>query len=247
MRQGEGDPDGGEQRAAGAVPRDGVRRRARAVPRPAGAVQDRGPLPRHQLPLHGRLRGPRLPQRGDGHPAGRAQGAPQGPHHHPARQPREPADHAGVRLLRRVPAQVWQRQGLAVLHRPLRLPAAHGAGRERGVLPARRAEPHPGDTGPGPQPGPRAGGAPRGPHVRPAVERPRRPLRLGHLAARRRLHLWPGHQRAVQLHQRAQACRARAPARHGGLQLVPRQERRHHLQRAQLLLPLRQRRSHPVI
>lgn len=34
---------------------------------------------------------------------------------------------------------------------------------------------------------------PRGPHVRPPLVRPGRPLRLGHLAPRRRLHLWPGH------------------------------------------------------
>lgn len=49
-------------------------------------------------------------------------------HHHPAREPREPADHAGVRLLRRVPPQVRQRQRVEVLHRPVRLPPAHGAG-----------------------------------------------------------------------------------------------------------------------
>ncbi len=48
-----------------------------------------------------------------------------------------------------------------------------------------------------------------------------------------------GHQRAVQPHERAQPGRARAPAGHGGLQLVPRPGCRHHLQRAELLLPLR--------
>lgn len=46
-------------------------------------------------------------------------GAVPGAHHHPEGQPREPADHTGVRLLRRVPAQVRQRQRLEVLHRPV--------------------------------------------------------------------------------------------------------------------------------
>jgi len=55
---------------------DGVRRRARPVPRPHGAVQDRGKVSGHQLPVHGRLRGPGLLLRGDGVSARVAQGDP---------------------------------------------------------------------------------------------------------------------------------------------------------------------------
>lgn len=53
---------------------DSMRRRARPVPRPDGAVPHRRSLARHQLPVHGGLRGPRLLQRGDRHPARGAQG-----------------------------------------------------------------------------------------------------------------------------------------------------------------------------
>lgn len=60
----------------------------------------------------------------------------------------------------------------------------------------------------------------------------------------RRLHLWPGHQRAVQPHQWPHAGVARAPACDGGLQLVPRAERGHHLLCPQLLLPVGGRSGH---
>ena len=53
------------------------------------------------------------------------------------------------------------------------------------LLLARRSVPHARHAGPHPGAGPGAGGAPRGPDVRPALVRPRRPMRLGHLAARR--------------------------------------------------------------
>lgn len=56
--------------------------------------------------------------------------------------------------------------------------------------------------------------------MRPAVVRPGRPVRLGHLPPRRGLHLRPGHIGGVQPQQRADADCARAPARHGGVQLV---------------------------
>ena len=75
--------------------------------------------------------------------------------------------------------------------------------------------------------------------MRSVVVGPRRPLRLGHLSARRRLHLRAGHQRAVQSHQRPQPGSARAPACHGGLLLDARAECRDCLLRAQLLLQMR--------
>lgn len=53
---------------------DCVRRRPRPVPRPDGAVPHRRPLARHQLPVHGRLRGPRLLQCRDRHIACCTQG-----------------------------------------------------------------------------------------------------------------------------------------------------------------------------
>lgn len=56
--------------------------------------------------------------------------------------------------------------------------------------------------------------------------------RMGYIAARRRLHVRAGHLGDVQPQQRADAGVARAPARHGGLQLVPRPQRRHHILRA---------------
>jgi len=49
------------------------------------------------------------------HPNAYAGAVPR-PHHAHPRQPRVAADHAGVRLLRRVPAQVRQRERVAVLH-----------------------------------------------------------------------------------------------------------------------------------
>ncbi len=52
-----------------------------------------------------------------------------------------------------------------------------------------------------------------------------------------------GHQRAVQPHQRAGPHLARAPAGDGGLQLVARAERGHHLLGAQLLLQVRPARA----
>jgi hypothetical protein len=56
---------------------------------------------------------------------------------HP-RQPRVAADHAGVRVLRRVPAQVRQRQRVALLHRHLRLPQPLGLNRQPHPVRARR-------------------------------------------------------------------------------------------------------------
>lgn len=55
-----------------------------------------------------------------------------GANHHPAREPRVAADHTGLRFLRRVPEEIRERQRVEVLHRPVRLPAAHRAGRWTG-------------------------------------------------------------------------------------------------------------------
>ena len=75
--------------------------------------------------------------------------------------------------------------------------------------------------------------------MRPAVVRSRRPLWLGHLAPRRRLHLRPGHLRAIQCGQWLEPRGAGAPACDGGPQLGARPERCHHLLGSQLLLSLR--------
>jgi serine/threonine-protein phosphatase 2A catalytic subunit len=123
--------------------------------------------------------------------------------------------------------------------RPLRPPPARARPRAR-ALPSAPSRPRPPPPPTAPSPDRRAGGAARGADVRPAVVRPRRPRGLGDLAARRRLHFRPRHLGAVQPQQRADARRARPPARDGGVQLVPRPQRRHGVLGAQLLLSLRQ-------
>lgn len=59
-------------------------------------------------------------------------GPVQGPHHYSEGQPRIPPDHAGLRVLRRMPPQVRQRLGVELLHRALRLLAHDSAGRGQG-------------------------------------------------------------------------------------------------------------------
>lgn len=54
------------------MPGNRLRGRPRAVPRPDGAVPHRRALARHQLPLHGGLRRPRVLQRRDSHIARRS-------------------------------------------------------------------------------------------------------------------------------------------------------------------------------
>ena len=51
-----------------------------------------------------------------------------------AREPRVAADHAGVRVLRRVPAEVRERQRVAVVHGCVRLPHAVGYHRWQGAV-----------------------------------------------------------------------------------------------------------------
>lgn len=55
-----------------------------------------------------------------------------GANHHPAREPRVAADHTGLWFLWRVPEEIRERQRVEVLHRPVRLPATHRAGRWTG-------------------------------------------------------------------------------------------------------------------
>lgn len=56
------------------MPRHSMWRCPWPVPRPHGAVQDRREVPRHQLPVHGRLRGQRLLLCGNSHAPGVSQG-----------------------------------------------------------------------------------------------------------------------------------------------------------------------------
>jgi hypothetical protein len=111
------------------MPGDRLRRCARSISRPNGAIQNRRQLARHQLSIHGRLRRPRLLLSRDGHSASRAQGQIQGPHHNTARQPRVETDYTGVWVLRRVLEEIRQRQRLEVLYGLIRLFAFDGIGR----------------------------------------------------------------------------------------------------------------------
>ena len=129
----------GVQRAQREGARDGRGGHPRTVSRPAGDVQARRIRAGHELPLPGRLRGPRVLLGRDGHARGGPQGSLPRPRHHHPRQPREPADHAGVRLLRRVHEEVRTRGDLESVHRPVRLHATHRGHREPDLLPARRA------------------------------------------------------------------------------------------------------------
>mmetsp|Transcript_96471 Transcript_96471/g.273193 ORF Transcript_96471/g.273193 Transcript_96471/m.273193 type:complete len:230 (-) Transcript_96471:121-810(-) len=219
---------------------DDLRRHPRPVPRPHGALPHRRLPARHELPLPRGLRGPRLLLGRVRVPAPVLQGPLPGADHDPAREPREPADHADLRLLRRVHAKVQQRERVEKLHGPLRLLAADGARGEQDLHAARRALAEHRQPRRRAEDRPRAGGAARGPDVRPAVERPRRPPRLGRQPAGGRVHVRPRHLREVQPQQRAHAHRASAPAHHGGLQLVPRAPGGHHILSAELLLPMRQ-------
>lgn len=60
LSAGKGDPDKRVERPGSEMSGDGVRRRARPVPRPHGAVQDRREVSRYKLLVHGRLCGQRV-------------------------------------------------------------------------------------------------------------------------------------------------------------------------------------------
>ena len=64
----------------------------------------------------GRLCGPGIQQRGDDHVASPSESEISPSHNAPSRKPREPADHTGLRVLRRMPAQVPEREPVEVLH-----------------------------------------------------------------------------------------------------------------------------------
>lgn len=76
---------------------------------------------RDELHFHGGFRGPRLLQLGDTDALDDSEGALPGPDHTAARQPRIEADHQSVRILRRVPEQVRERERLEVLLPSVRL------------------------------------------------------------------------------------------------------------------------------
>ena len=67
---------------------------------------------------HGRRAtcGPGIQQRGDDHVASPSESEISPSHNAPSRKPREPADHTGLRVLRRMPAQVREREPVEVLH-----------------------------------------------------------------------------------------------------------------------------------
>mmetsp|Transcript_14055 Transcript_14055/g.33208 ORF Transcript_14055/g.33208 Transcript_14055/m.33208 type:complete len:271 (-) Transcript_14055:229-1041(-) len=226
-------------------PGDHLRRHPRAVPRPARALPHGRRVPRDELHLHGRLCRPRVQQCRDDDAAAPAQGSVPAPDHAAARQPRVAADHAGLRLLRRVPAQVRERQPMEVLYRALRLVPTGGRRRRARALRARRALPRAAHHRPDAAHRPEAGDPARGRLLRPHVVRPGRHRDVGRQPARSWLALRLQGHRGVCADQRARAHLPRAPARAGGVQVHVQRHPRHRLVGAQLLLPMRQRRGHP--
>merc|ERR1719209_29239 len=70
LRKGKGNPEQGEQRTGGEMPRNCLRRCARPVPRPYGTFPNWRKVSRHKLPFHGRLCRQGLLQRRNGDAAG---------------------------------------------------------------------------------------------------------------------------------------------------------------------------------
>ena len=103
VRVRQGATRGGEQRAAGELAGDGVRRHPRTVPRPTQALRNRRGRPGHKLHLHGGLRRPRVQLPRVIHPPPTPQSQAPAVRHAASRKPREQADHASVRILRRMP------------------------------------------------------------------------------------------------------------------------------------------------
>ncbi len=166
--QGERNIVEGVQRPGSKMPGNCLWRRSRSVPWPDGAIPNWWQISRHQLPVHGRLRGPWLLLRRDCHSFGRSEGtrwnvtypvfslfpletviafllvfpgALQGQDHDPPGQPRVAADHPGLRVLRWMLAQVWQCQRLEVFYWPFRLSPADCPRGLANILPARRPQP----------------------------------------------------------------------------------------------------------
>lgn len=90
------------------------------------------------------------------------------------RQPRVPANHAGVRFLWWVPPKVWLHHRVEVLHRDLWLPLPLSNYRWQDILRARRPLPKHPDLRPDSHDRQEAGGATWWPYVWPAVVGPRR-------------------------------------------------------------------------
>lgn len=97
VRQSKGNLGGRIQRAARQVSSDDMRGHPRAVPRPHGTVSQWRRSTRHELPVHGRLRGSRISFRGNRESPGGPEGSVSRKDHHPSWKPRKQTDHAGVR------------------------------------------------------------------------------------------------------------------------------------------------------
>ena len=197
MRHGAGSANERKQRPAGARPGNGRRRRARAMARLDGNISNRRRAARHELPVPGRLRRSRLLQRRNCRDGDLLQGPVPRPGLRPAGEPRIAADHAGVRVLRRVRPQVRFGERVEDVHGPVRLPAPDGGSREIDFLPARRAKPEHRRSGSHPRNRQDAGDTPRGTDVRSGLERPGRENRVGDQPARRGIYVRDGHNKNV--------------------------------------------------
>ena len=100
VRQGEGDPRLGGERAGGDCASDDRWRRARPVPRSPRALPARRSAAHHELPLPRRLRRSRVLLTRDGDARRVLEGPLPRAGDDLAREPREPTDHAGLRVLR---------------------------------------------------------------------------------------------------------------------------------------------------
>ena len=149
--------------------RQRLRRYPWSVLRLAQAFPSRRRCAGHQIHFHGRLCGSRLLQRRVYRAVPRFEGALPRPHHAAPRQPRGTPDHAGVRFLRRVHAEVRKHERVEVLRRRVRLPEHCGSDRRQDHVCARRhfsVHPH---RGPHQQHLPFPGGGERGSLRRSAV------------------------------------------------------------------------------
>ena len=202
------------------MPGDRLRRRPWSIPRLDGIVPYRGQVSRHQLPVHGRLRWQRLLLSGNRDSAGDSESSLPWAHHHSAREPRIQTDHTSVWILRRMFEKVWERQRLEILYGFVRLLAADCVGRRSNLLFTRWSQPQHRHIGPHTCSGSTPRSAPRGPHVRLALVRPRRQGWLGYISSRCWLHFWPGYFRNLQPLERFDLGFTRSPVGHGRIQLV---------------------------
>mmetsp|Transcript_820 Transcript_820/g.1788 ORF Transcript_820/g.1788 Transcript_820/m.1788 type:complete len:213 (+) Transcript_820:1114-1752(+) len=201
-------------------------------------------MSRQKLPLPRRLRRPWLLQCRNFPSPPRVEGTISRPHHPHPWQPREPTDHPGLRLLRRVPPQVWQRQRLEVLHRNLRLPFPLGHHRGQDIYRPRRAQSQHQHFGSDTRYRPQAGGSPRWRHVRSHVVRSRGDRWVGPQSTWGRVPVWWRRRSHVQRKERPGPHREGAPAGHGGTQEHVRGRVGDGVECSKLLLPVWQRGEH---